>query len=108
MGVKSNEQEFSTLEEAKMKCMELLADDCGSVEEYRKGDNSKTYFLKRWGLINLNYNSKYTSYMRPKSSQDGWCRSLFDFKINGLNFRIGLEWGNECRFDTFNSRILEQ
>ena len=67
----SNEQEFTSLEEAKTQCMKLLEDDCKSVEEHRK-PNSKVYSLKRWGKIFDQSSSKHTSYERPRRCQDGW------------------------------------
>ena len=72
--------------------MKLLEDDCNSVEEFRKNNNSTVYSLKRWGAILDDTYLKYTSYKRPKRCQDGRL-NYYLITINGLNFRIGLEWG---------------
>jgi len=64
--------QFLTLEEAKIKCMELSIDDCISIDENRENEDSVVFSLKRFSkLTNNRDNSKHTSYIRPICRSDG-------------------------------------
>lgn len=63
---------FSSLQEAKTKCMELFIDDCISIDENRENEESIFWSLKRFSkLTNNRDNSEHTSYIRPICRSDG-------------------------------------